>query len=330
MSHSVRGIGELEIQKRSVSCSSYNEPATGCKKRNVRFAWCGKPRESGYGRQVEMSPTEEISAHESDLCWYGATRNDARLISFGLRLSGGGAHQSKTLMSSEIGDLVRAGATEETDFRSRILDENLLGKATASGRASAFRNLASLYGLSTVPPLTKAFLKLAEFDSEGPRLLALLIALSRDPLLRDSARSVIDVPGGTPVQWPRFAETFNALHPGRFSAKMAKSLSQNCASTWTQTGHLEGNQKRRRKVHPSAATAAFAALIASVCGFSGPAMLSSAWFRALDLGPDNAIDMLRSAEAQGLARIRAAGDVIEISVRQQLATTLRVPELEHV
>jgi hypothetical protein len=59
-------------------------------------------------------------------------------------------------------------------------------------------------------------------------------------------------------------------------------------------------------------------------------MLSSAWFRVLDLSPDNALDVLRSAEAQGLARVRAAGDVIEISVRQQLATTLRVPELEHV
>jgi hypothetical protein len=59
-------------------------------------------------------------------------------------------------------------------------------------------------------------------------------------------------------------------------------------------------------------------------------MLSSAWFRVLDLSPDNALDVLRCAEAQGLARIRAAGDVIEISVRQQLATTLRVPELEHV
>lgn len=277
-----------------------------------------------------MIPTGEISGHESDLFWYGASSDDARLNKFGFRLSGGGAHQSKTLMSSEIGDLLRAGATEETDFRARVLDENVLGKATASGRESVFRNLSSLYGLSTVPPLTKAFLRLTKVDGQGPQLLALLVALSRDPLLRDSARPVVEVPVGTSVQWPTFAGTFNARHPGRFSEKMVRSLSQNCASTWTQTGHLEGKGKRRRRVHTSAPAAAFAALIATICGFSGPAMLSSAWFRVLDLSPDNALDVLRSAEAQGLARVRAAGDVIEISVRQQLATTLRVPELEHV
>jgi hypothetical protein len=135
---------------------------------------------------------------------------------------------------------------------------------------------------------------------------------------------------GVPVPWPSFAARFNALHPGRFSEKMVRSLSQNCASTWTQTGHLVGRLKQRRKVHPSASATALATLIATVCGFSGPAMLSSAWFRILDLNPDGAIDALRSAEAHGLARVRAAGDVIEISVRQQLAATLGIPELEHV
>lgn len=83
-------------------------------------------------------------------------------------------------------------------------------------------------------------------------------------------------------------------------------------------------------MNPSASVAAFAALIATVCGFSGPAILSSAWFQVLDLNPESAIDALRSAKARGMARVRAAGDVIEISVRQQMAATLGVPELEHV
>jgi hypothetical protein len=190
--------------------------------------------------------------------------------------------------------------------------------------------LSSLYGLSTVPPLTKAFFKIVKNDAENQPLLALLIALSRDPLLRDSAGPIANGAVGASVQWPSFAEKFNALYPGRFSEKMIRSLSQNCASTWTQTGHLQGKKKQRRKVHPSATVAALAALIATVCGFSGPAILSSAWFRVLDLNSDSAMDALRSAEAHGMARVRAAGDVIEISVRQQLAATLGVPELEHV
>jgi hypothetical protein len=277
-----------------------------------------------------MNAASELATNRSGLFWYGIGKNDVRVSEFGLRPSGGGAHQSKTLMYSEMNDLLHSGATENADFRSKVLDENILGKSTASSRESVLRNLSSLYGLATIPPLTKAFFKLVKHGNANHPILALLVALARDPLLRESAIVVVEAPVGASVQWVRFAERFNTLYPGRFSEKMVRSLSQNCASTWTQTGHLEGKNKQRRRVHSSAPSAAFAALIATVCGFSGPAMLSSAWFRVLDLSPDNALDVLRSAEAQGLARVRAAGDVIEISVRQQLATTLRVPELEHV
>lgn len=277
-----------------------------------------------------MSPTGQLAPTDGPLTWYGPTRKDERLITFGFRLSGGGAHQSKTLMLAEIAELMRAGATDATDFRSRVLDENILGKATSSGRESVFKNLSSLYGLSTVPLLTRVFLRLAKDDNAGLKLLAVLIALARDPLLRDTASTVADAAVGVSIQWPSFAAKFNAVYPGRFSEKMVRSLSQNCASTWTQSGHLEGSGKVRRRVHPSASAAALAALISTVCGFSGPAILSSGWFRILDLSPDTAMDALRSAEVQGLARLRSAGDVIEISVRQQLATTLGIPELEYV
>jgi hypothetical protein len=291
-----------------------------------------KPRSDQCNAEenIEMRPTGELLAHDDELTWYGPARKDERLVAFGLRLNGGGAHQSKTIMLGEITELIRDGVTEAHEFRSKILDENILGKATSSGRESVLKNLSSLYGLAAVPLLTRAFLKLAKTDSKSLQSLALLIALARDPLLRDSALSVAESTAGTPIQWPTFAARFNALHPGRFSEKMVRSLSQNCASTWTQTGHLKGKDKQRTKVHPSAAAAALAALIATVCGLSGPTMLSSAWFRILDLNPDTAMDALRSAEVQGLARLRSAGDVIEISVRQQLATTLGIPELEYV
>lgn len=277
-----------------------------------------------------MNATEELATNRSGLFWYGIGKNDARVSEFGLRPSGGGAHQSKTLMYSELNDLLHGGTTENADFRSKVLDENILGKATASSRESVFRNLSSLYGLATIPPLTKAFFRLVKHGNANHPILALLVALARDPLLRETAIVVVDAPVGASVQWVRFAERFNTLYPGRFSEKMVRSLSQNCSSTWTQTGHLRGMKKNRMKVHSSSSAAAFAALIATVCGFSGPSILSSAWFRVLDLYPGEALDALRSAESHGLARVRAAGDVVEISVRQQMAATLGVPELEHV
>ncbi|OHV58132.1 hypothetical protein LCM4576_08330 [Mesorhizobium sp. LCM 4576] len=234
-------------------------------------------------------------------------------------------------MLAEIGALVATKSDVNKDFRARVLEENLLGKATASARASSYRNLSSLYGLSNSPALTQVFFELAREDPQSQPLLSLLIALARDPLLRDTAQIVADAPFGQTVKWPALADAINAAHAGRFSEKMLRSLAQNCASTWTQTGHLEGRyEKKRSRVQAAATVAALAALIATLCGFSGPAILSSAWFRILDLKPDAALDALRSAEARGLARVRAAGGVIEISVRQQMATTLGIPELEHL
>jgi len=267
---------------------------------------------------------------ENELTWFGTGWSDLRVTEFGFRLEGGGAHQSKTLMTAEIGHLIEVRSSGQSDFWRMVVEDNVLGKATASSRASVFRNLSSLYGLSTVPPLTRAFFKLASLDRMSRALLSLIVGLARDPLLRVSADAVIPAQVGLSVQWPTIGRRFSSAYPGRFSEKMVRSLSQNCASSWTQTGHLEGKRKNRMTANPTASVAALAALVATVCGFSGPSLLSSAWFRVLDLSPDAALDALRSAEARGLARVRAAGEVIEIAVRHQMAVTLGVPELEYV
>ncbi|RVA56806.1 DUF1819 family protein, partial [Mesorhizobium sp. M7A.F.Ca.US.001.01.1.1] len=209
-----------------------------------------------------------LSAHEMEHYWYGPGRDDDRSMRFGLRLSGGGAHQSKTLMLAETSILVNLGSAENLDFRAKILEENVLGKATTSGRESVYRNLSSLYGFVNSPPLTRAFIKLAKADVKSRPLLALLVALARDPLLRETAETVVARPVGQFVQWPDLAQAIDSAHPGRFSDKMLRSLAQNCASTWTQAGHLEGRKKQRKRVDTTPAVAALAALIAAVCGFS--------------------------------------------------------------
>jgi hypothetical protein len=277
------------------------------------------------GVMTNLEPSQK-----EKLLWCGPDWRELRASNFGVRVRGGGAHQSKTLMSSEIVTLLGIIPKGHIDFRASILSDNVLGKTTTSSRESVFRNLSSLYGFASKPPLTKAFFELAAADASSVTLLALLTALARDPLLRDSATVVNSSDPGEHVQWATFAELFDATYPERFSMKMVRSLSQNCASTWTQSGHLAGRTKVRQKLHPSPSVAALAALIATVCGFTGPALLTSGWFRVLDLSPESGVELLRSAEVRGLTRVRSAGEVLEISVRHQMATTLGVPELEYV
>ena len=263
--------------------------------------------------------------------WWGLRAEDYKLSSFGMKLSGGGAHQSKTMMFRELEALISVGASTPEEFRSAAIDENVIGKATSNTRRLTFRHLASLYGLLDQPPLAKVLLKLWPSDVQGRRLRALLVALARDPILRETAPPIISGSVGQSLQYPTLQDALLATFAERFSQKTLRSLAQNCASSWTQCGHLKGAVKKlRQRVTPTPATVAFAALIATASGFGGPAILSSGWMKVLDLEPEQALDALRRAEAIGLARVRSAGDVTEISVRQPMARALGVPELEHV
>ena len=263
--------------------------------------------------------------------WCGARAEASVLTSFGIKLAGGGAHQSKTMMFGEFEALMATGTSKPGDLRSAAIDENAIGKATSNTRRLTFRHLASLYGLSDQPPLTKALMSLWRSDVAGRRLNALLVALARDPLLRETAPVVLNGAVGHALQRPLFEDILAATFPNRFSEKMLRSLAQNCASSWTQSGHLAGAIKKlRQRVTPTPPTVAFATLIATAAGFGGPAILTSGWIKVLDLSPDQALDALRRAEAIGLARVRSAGDVTEISVRQPMAAVLGVPELEHI
>jgi hypothetical protein len=219
---------------------------------------------------------------------------------FGLRLRGGGTHQAKTMMLSEISTFLDSFAGS-ADARSLIIDANVLNKRTTSTRLVTFRRLNALYGIEKMPVITKALASLWQRDRKGQPLLALLCALARDPLLRDTAKPVLETPVGIPVRWPALAMVFEQKYPGRFSPKMLKSLAQNCASTWTQSGHLQGAvRKQRIRAEATPYAASYAALIATVCGFGGPALLDSAWLKALDLEPDRALELLRQAEGHGL------------------------------
>jgi hypothetical protein len=76
--------------------------------------------------------------------------------------------------------------------------------------------------------------------------------------------------------------------------------------------------------------AAYATLIAGLCGFGGMRLIQSRWLDVLDRPVEDRIALLRQAEGLGLARFRKVGDVIEIDARGPLARTFGVPAfVEH-
>jgi len=260
--------------------------------------------------------------------WFAPGADQERLNRAGIKSGGGGIHLSKTMMLADLTTFLHALQASPASAGELVIEYNVLGKPTNSARKIALARLNGLYAIAQPVPIAAAQFALWRDDVEGRPLLALLVALARDPLLRDSAAAVLPAAQGTPIRWPDIAASLEDKYPDRFSPKTLKSMAQNCASTWTQSGHLRGHINKVRSIaRPTPAVAAFAALLATVCGFGGPALLESPWLDVFDLPPGERLSLLRQAEAQGFVRIRTAGDMLEIMVRQSLAQTLRMPDL---
>jgi hypothetical protein len=95
----------------------------------------------------------------STIAWKGPRADLAAMTKFGMRLEGGGTHQSKTMMFAEL-DAVLADSREPTDLERAVIVDNVLGKATTSTRSLTYRHLSALYGLNAQPPITRVLFAL--------------------------------------------------------------------------------------------------------------------------------------------------------------------------
>lgn len=288
------------------------------------------PKDENANRTVAVQSEIGIALKEKShhhFSWFGPAFIESSTTGFGLKLRGGGVHQSKTMMSKDIDKVMVGIQLTNVSPKTLVVEDNILSKSTLSTRKLTYANLNALYSLEAELPIYRVMKALRYTAPESKELLYLMASLVRDPLLRDSAEAILTAPMGKRVSWSSIAEVFQAKFPERFTQKMLRSLSQNCASSWTQSGHLEGRVKKiRRRITPRPCVVAFGALIASLCGFGGSTLLESPWLRILDINSGQALDLLRQAEAQGLARVRSIGDVLEISIRQQMARTMGVPD----
>jgi hypothetical protein len=269
-------------------------------------------------RTVQYQPLE----------WFAAAGGGDGTDALGFRLAPGGVHLTKTMMLAELTAVLNSVPDRDAAKVQNAVTVDNLGKPTGTARRLALSRLNALYGILKPRPIQIAALRLWSRNVTGRPLLALLCALAREPLLRQSAPAVLDVPPGALVRWPDLASAVVAGYPDRYSPKMLRSLAQNCASSWTQSGHLEGRaRKRRRLAEPSPESAAYAALLGIIAGFGGPALLRSPWMRLQDRSEADLLLLLRRAESAGLAHVKAGGGVVQIDVRRPMAQLLEIPDL---
>ena len=202
-----------------------------------------------------------------------------------------------------------------SDYGHEMIEGNCLSKATAATRRLTNQRLGELYGLDNAIPLFRVLRRLWDIDQSGRPLLAILAAIARDPLLAATCAAIIPTEAGLDFQREPMKKALRSLVGDRLNERVLEKVCRNAASSWTQSGHLEGRTfKKRRRVSATPASVAFAVYLANGAGFSGAATLSSSWLRILDCSPSIAQRLALEAKQIGLLDMRVASAVIELNV----------------
>ncbi|MBK6301659.1 MAG: hypothetical protein IPF40_11655 [Actinomycetales bacterium] len=199
-------------------------------------------------------------------------------------------------------------------YREAVVDGNVLGRPTQTGRQRSFRHLRELYFLDPACPEFTALRHFWDIDSSSRPLLAGQLAFIRDEVLRASFAAIVDLPVGSTVTSADLTAAVTAKFGNEMSESTLGKTGRNTGACWTQTGHLAGRAKKvRTDVEASPAAIAYAAYLGHLAGGRGLGVLDNPWSQILGLAPGRSLEALRDAHTQGLLDLLVAGNIVDIA-----------------
>ncbi len=232
-----------------------------------------------------------------------------------------GVSTSRTLMLAELTTLLTTTMPDATrdDYRRAVIDDNVLLKPSISTQSKTYSYLRDRFALDPTVPIFKVLRLLWGRDQAGQPLLALLVALFRDPVLRSSMELVINRAPDQVISSREFSECINLAFPQRLTDKTLKSTGENTTSSYKQSGHLSTkNPSTRQRVNATPGAVTMALLVAYLNGAQGMAFFDTEWIRLLDSSNERILSEARTASNRGWLEIRHAGNVLEITFRTLL------------
>lgn len=219
-------------------------------------------------------------------------------------------------MLDELSHLLAAapGEASREDYADAVMEDNCLGKRTAATRKLSLQRLSELYGLDARVVLFRVLRDLWSRHEASRPLLALLLALARDPLLRATARAVVGTPFGHEFARQSMKDALGDSVGGRLNAATLDKVVRNASSSWTQSGHLRGRgRKTRQHVEATPAATTYALLLGFALGRRGRLLFETPWVAILDAGPDELIDVAVDAKRLGLLDLKQSGSMVDVS-----------------
>ncbi|AGH81538.1 hypothetical protein PCNPT3_08000 [Psychromonas sp. CNPT3] len=241
---------------------------------------------------------------------------EEQLIAYGFKFGRNGAHSARSMMIEELKVLLfaRADTATKQDYKDDVINFNILHKPTEKSRTLTFRHLVDLYGISLDIPLFNVFRQWWELSEDAQPILALQLAVARDPILRGSVNVILPLQQGARLSRETVEEHLAKDDPERFSAASLKSFAQNINGTWTQAGYLEGKAKKYRS-QPKATyvNLAYALFLAHCHGLSGQRMFDSFWCQMLSQDKEHLFELAHRASLRGLINFKQASEVVEVT-----------------
>jgi hypothetical protein len=242
--------------------------------------------------------------------------NEQELLNLGFRFGTSGPHSARSMMIEELKTLLlgRPESANLDDYREDIEVFNVLHKPTENARKYTFQPISTLYGLSPDIPLFKIFRQWWELSRESQSILALQLAIARDPILRTSAKIILPLQLGERLHREQVEDFLKQEYPDKYSAASLKSFAQNINGTWTQAGYLEGKAKKYR-AQPKATyvNIAYALFLAHCHGLSGQRMFDSFWCQMLSQDKEHLFELAHRASLRGLINFKQISEVIEVT-----------------
>ena len=241
---------------------------------------------------------------------------DRKTIGLGFKIGKSGPHSARSLMLPEL-TTIMDGFSDQTTIKNIIENIevfNCLHKATANSRKLTRRHLVDLYGLDGSICLFRVFKQLWENGSEARPVLALQMALCRDPLLRVSIPLMMRLQPGEILTRQMMESQLEDYSPGSYSEASKKSFAQNINGSWTQAGFVEGRNKKLRTIpNICIENVAFALFIANLNGYEGQRAFQTDWMTMLSSNIDELYVKAQGAARHGYLRYKHASEVIEIT-----------------
>jgi hypothetical protein len=237
------------------------------------------------------------------------------LAKLGFRFGMNGPHAARTMMLDDLRLLLSHTPVQATrdDYVSAIVEDNVLGKPTRMARELALRHMANLYALDLANPIFRALRRLWSLNAAAQPLLALVVALARDPLLRRTQPFILQQAVGAAVTRDAMELFLNGSYPERFSPASLKSFAQNISGSWTAAGFLHGRVRKTRtmvQLHPE--SIALLLFLGFLEGRTGQRLFSSDWSTLVGGSADELGALASTASHRGLLVFMNAGGVKEL------------------